>query len=286
MEYQNSRYTWTGLQRAIERGNVYDQYSRNIWDCAWSSRARPAIEVHALRFEHDTMVMRAQYLDSIAVVGGAVDHTNSAGWHKRFRRAIQSWRETILARYTPAAIYQTPEEFRGARTFGPPFEDTWSTTWLKMLCAGYIPDLDRKFLKFSGADIAMVAQKAASYSMCFFNLGHLDHHRAELFIRHPADRGGSQLYQQFINFMPRVLEGKRMVITRNGFLGFENMNTRMGDKLYLPTTCNAPLILHMAHATASTDRQTHIIVGGCYMQGFMDGICQDLRIPEEELYVV
>ena len=232
------------------------------------------------------MVMSAQYLDSIAVVGEAVDHTNSAGWHNRFRTVIESWREAILARYTPASIYQTPAEFRGAQTFGPPYEDTWSTAWLKMLCAGHIPDLDRKFLRLSGADISMVAQKAASDSTCFFYFGHFDHHHFEPFNRHPADRGSSQLYQQFINFMPQVLEGKRMFITRTGYLGFGNMKTRMGDKLYLPTTCNAPLILRMAHATASTDRQTHIIVGACYMQGFMDGTYQDLRIPEEELYVV
>lgn len=250
-EYQNGRYTWTGLQSALECGGPDDRYRwssigyrsplrppswfRNTSRVTYRQDERlyaaPHVETPRVRFHDTTMIMFASYVGKITCVGEVIDHVPANDWYQRFRKVVKSWRALILAHHEPEHIYQSTAQgdpFKGVKNVK---ELTWAMAWLKVLCAGHIP-VDCEWEKISTEALRTILEHASHDTNSLLALRPGSSTENQKSSENLAgDTVQTRLYQKVLDFIPQLLEGKRIFMTRNGYLGFGNINTRVGDKV-------------------------------------------------------
>jgi hypothetical protein len=63
----------------------------------------------------------------------------------------------------------------------------------------------------------------------------------------------------------RFHRSRRLAVTVQGHFGLVPIATRKGDLVFLLLGCNVPLVLRI------TEGNRYQVIGGCYLQGFMEG---------------
>jgi hypothetical protein len=265
---------WTILESSVQRDarHVWARMQR-LFESRSPDRRSPELDT-SVKFRCGAMMLYAQHLDTIAEIGGVLNLSNTKRRRKRYFKVLASWRDMILAYRAPTDIYEVLAAFehRDSRQY------TWDIAWLTLLCAGHVALTGDQLHRLSTSELQTLWCDAAHHSKTPFFL--------EATSRGPKHAGKMQLpklYGQALLFVGQVLEGKRIFITTQGYLGLGNGNVQQDDKIYLPMACNTLLVLR---SSKNLDQKNCSIVSTCYLQGFMDGPQEDLNVPVEDLQIV
>lgn len=231
-EYQNGRYTWTGLQCVHELGTQEFTYLGQTAEPFQLLADHPPLEKHGVGFNGNTMIIDAAYVDTIRHIGEPINDADSQGWYDRFYKVLDSWRMLVIAYHSPKHIYQPVVGVALPQKATYDGYDTLVMAWLKLLCAGLVPQIGCKWYKLSTQELRTIL-KDATHDATSPLLLYLNHSVSQQrsFMESRARMVFPRLYQQVVDFVPQLLEGKKIFVTSHGYIGFGNAHTAIGDKV-------------------------------------------------------
>lgn len=164
---------------------------------------------------------------------------------------------------------QLPREYNRSRSRGTGRSYHHSNHWWSLVKNNVIPKPDIPHPS-SGMEID---QTRDDYKGPRFTVGHY----MQSAVVGSSDPDASSMYH--INKVVRpTTEHTRFFMTSNGYMGLGSLAVELGDLIYVPYSCEVPLVLRSCDSKNSsldrckhTEKNTFVSVGTCYIHGIMDG---------------
>lgn len=196
----------------LELGGQDLSYARRGYNLHTDFRdGRTSLVTHEVTFHDNAMILSAAYVDTIK-------------------------RVLVLAHHGPQDNYQPVVGIALPKYWGNSQYFTREMAWLKVLCAGVVPSVGRTWYQLMKSDIAALPQDAThdeDSPLLLKERSKLRGHKSP-FAESRAKMIFPRLYQQVLDFLPQLLEGKRIFMTFHEYLEFGNINTSIGDEVRIP----------------------------------------------------